>query len=207
MAAEKTAHKKITKTAFVLGLPQTLAAKDVVEKAKAAGMTLTDKHVYAIRSKSKVPSKQGFAPKNATFAAKRVAPTPPAKSAATTMNKTEFVRSLPASTPAKIVSAKARAAGLTIAPGYVYEIRSSAKRATRKASRTAPKASVAASMPSVRPAVAKAAAPKKNGSASPSAPSSKSLDQVFVDIALDLGLARAGELLERVRAKVRAFTV
>ncbi len=50
---KKTAAKKVTKTAYVLGLARDLPAKDVVAKAKAAGITLTDKHVYSIRSGAK----------------------------------------------------------------------------------------------------------------------------------------------------------
>ena len=52
-AKKKTAKKKVTKTAFVLGLDRDLSAKEVVEKAKAAGISLTEKHVYSIRSDAK----------------------------------------------------------------------------------------------------------------------------------------------------------
>jgi hypothetical protein len=47
MAAKK---KKQTKTAYVLSLPRDLPAKAVVDKGKAAGISLTEKHVYSIRS-------------------------------------------------------------------------------------------------------------------------------------------------------------
>ena len=42
--------KKVNKSQFVRSLSSTLSAKDVVKKAKAAGMSLTDAHVYTIRS-------------------------------------------------------------------------------------------------------------------------------------------------------------
>ena len=54
---KKTANaagpKKQTKTAYVLSLPRTLSAKEVVAKGKAAGISLSDAHVYAIRSDAK----------------------------------------------------------------------------------------------------------------------------------------------------------
>ena len=49
----KKEGKKISKTAFVLGLPSDMAAADVVEKAKAAGIKLNPKYVYVIRSQAK----------------------------------------------------------------------------------------------------------------------------------------------------------
>ncbi len=47
-------------------------------------------------------------------------------------SKVSFVRALPESLTANEVSEKARQAGLKITPGYVYEIRSSAKRRAAK---------------------------------------------------------------------------
>lgn len=49
----KAAKKKITKTAFVLGLPSDMPAKEVVSKAKEAGITISDGYVYEIRSATK----------------------------------------------------------------------------------------------------------------------------------------------------------
>ncbi len=51
----------------------------------------------------------------------------------TAPSKVEFVRALPATLTANEVSQKAREAGLKITPGYVYEIRSQAKRRAGKA--------------------------------------------------------------------------
>jgi len=51
--AKAAAPKKQTKTAYVLSLPRTLSAKEVVAKGKAAGISLSDAHVYAIRSDAK----------------------------------------------------------------------------------------------------------------------------------------------------------
>lgn len=51
--AKPTIPKKQTKAAFVRSLPRTMSAKDVIAKGKAAGMSLSAAHVYAIRSGSK----------------------------------------------------------------------------------------------------------------------------------------------------------
>ena len=58
MKAKKNT-KPVNKTAFVKNLPQTMPAKDVVAKAKAAGITLTEMYVYSIRSKSKARKGSG----------------------------------------------------------------------------------------------------------------------------------------------------
>jgi hypothetical protein len=73
MAKKKSAPtmtKVTNKTAFVLGFPANASAKDVISKGKAAGITLTDRYVYSIRSKAKtrgssVPARRGRPPKNA----------------------------------------------------------------------------------------------------------------------------------------------
>jgi len=64
-SAKKTASesKSINKTAFVLELPADMSAKEVIEKGKEAGIRLTDRYVYSIRSKAKVrggaPARRG----------------------------------------------------------------------------------------------------------------------------------------------------
>ena len=64
--------------------------------------------------------------------------------------KTAFVLGLPAEMPAKVIAAKAKVAGLTISEGYVYEIRSAAKRVKKKAPKAATKP--AAAKPAAAPA-------------------------------------------------------
>jgi len=44
-------ESKQSKAAFVRALPSTMSAKEVIEKAKAAGHKLTAAYVYVIRSK------------------------------------------------------------------------------------------------------------------------------------------------------------
>lgn len=45
--------KKLSKAAFVRSLPSTTPAKEVVAKAKAQGMVLSDAYVYNVRATSK----------------------------------------------------------------------------------------------------------------------------------------------------------
>lgn len=54
MAAKKTQNK----SAFVRSLPSTMPIKDVVAKAKAAGLTLTEKYVSTIRYNAKVSARK-----------------------------------------------------------------------------------------------------------------------------------------------------
>lgn len=51
--AKTSSKKSPSKTAFVLGLAKDMPASEVVAKAKAAGIDLTDRYVYVIRSKAK----------------------------------------------------------------------------------------------------------------------------------------------------------
>jgi len=55
----KTKSKSPNKSAFVRNLPADMSAKDVVAKAKAANITLTENYVYTIRSAAKNKSKKG----------------------------------------------------------------------------------------------------------------------------------------------------
>ena len=45
--------KKINKSAWIRSQPRTMSAKDIVAKAKAAGIKVTDKQVYNARSSAK----------------------------------------------------------------------------------------------------------------------------------------------------------
>ncbi|MGH7269784.1 MAG: hypothetical protein ACREJ3_05075 [Polyangiaceae bacterium] len=56
----KSAVKKPpTKTSYVLGFAHSTPAKEVVAKGKAAGITLTDKFVWAVRSDEKARKANG----------------------------------------------------------------------------------------------------------------------------------------------------
>src|SRR5690349_8119622 len=95
MAAKKKTTKPYgNKTKFVMGLPRDLSAKQVVEKAKQQGITITEAHVYKIRSTAKskpagkAPGKPGRPPKSGTSAG------------AAGLSKREFVLSFGPETPA-----------------------------------------------------------------------------------------------------------
>jgi hypothetical protein len=57
-ASSSSTAKPQSKTAFVLGQPAGLSAKEVSAKAKAAGLGITEAYVYTIRSSAK--SKAGL---------------------------------------------------------------------------------------------------------------------------------------------------
>lgn len=63
--AKPAPKKPQTKTAFVLGFPHAMSAKEVVAKGKSAGKILTVKHVWAIRSDAR-KRKTGASKQSAT---------------------------------------------------------------------------------------------------------------------------------------------
>lgn len=54
----RTKKKHGQKTAFVRSLPTTLSAKEVVAKAKEAGITISEKYVYNVRSNAGTTAKR-----------------------------------------------------------------------------------------------------------------------------------------------------
>jgi hypothetical protein len=50
MAAKKTGKRSVNKSEFVRNLPASMSAREVVAKAKEAGIDIGEKHVHAIRS-------------------------------------------------------------------------------------------------------------------------------------------------------------
>ncbi len=68
--------QKMTKKEFILSQPAELTPRQVVEKAKEAGMSLTEQYVYLVRSEKGEPKKRGRPPKVA--AAKKAEPAPAA---------------------------------------------------------------------------------------------------------------------------------
>ena len=81
---EKPAKRK-TKSAFIRSQPDTLSAKEVVDRAKKAGFTIGEKYVYVIRSASRKKAGKG---KRVAKVAAAAAPAP----AAETGNEREFRR-------------------------------------------------------------------------------------------------------------------
>jgi len=165
MAAKKTKTTKPygNKTKFVMGLPREMSAKAVVEKAKQQGITITEAHVYKIRStaKSKPAGKAAGKPGR-----------PPKSGDATGLSKREFVLRFGPETPASEILKKAKEAGLGLSKAYLYTIRSSS-----------------------------GASQKRGGGGGRT--SSSSLESQFIDAAIDMGLSKASELLERLRARLK----
>jgi hypothetical protein len=158
-----------------------MPAADVVEKAKAEGLSIDSGLVYGVRSQAKAKShSKGGAAKKAPSSASNVGAQP-------TRTKADFVRSYPKLTPAEVV-AKAKEEGIPLEVGYVYNVRTSDNRAKKKgpAKAIAPK-----------PVVAKE-------SARPTVAVSHHAEGVLKAVAAEIGLARAVEILTEERARVRA---
>lgn len=175
MAAKKKTTKPYgNKTKFVMGLPRDLSAKQVVEKAKQQGITITEAHVYKIRSTAKskpagkAPGKPGRPPKSS------------APADASGLSKREFVLRFGPETPASEILKKAKEAGLGLSKAYLYTIRSSSGASQKRGAAGGGRAGGARSRASV-----------------------SSLESQFIDAAIDMGLAKASELLERLRARLK----
>jgi hypothetical protein len=191
--ANKPTRKPPSKSAFVRGLPASLPAKEVVAKAKVAGLTLSDRYVHVIRSIAKRAAKQGGGEGKATRRGGR-----PISS------KRTFVLSLPASLPAADVIKRAKGQGMKLTTNYVYKIRS--------------RGAAAGSRPSaaIRNITAAQITGKRGRPGRPSAASiangrvvgaNGAHDEHFVTLVLDVGLARAAALLEKVRARVQELSL
>jgi hypothetical protein len=187
MAAKKVkkSSSKLSKSAFVRGLPATLPAKEVVAKAKAAGLTLSDRYVHVIRSIAKRAARQGTSGAKASRRGGR-----PISS------KRTFVLSLPASLPAVDVIKRAKAEGMKLTTNYVYKIRSRGAAAGDRPVVARTRADVAKLIPRGR-------LPNGNGRGNGRGNGAGEHDEHFVALVLDVGLARAAALLEKVRARVQ----
>lgn len=182
--AKKSAAKTVSsKSAFVRGLPASMPAKEVVAKAKAAGLTLSDRYVHVIRSIAKRAARNG-----------QTALKAPRRGGRPISSKRTFVLSLPSSLPAAEVIKRARAEGMQLTTNYVYKIRSRGA-AANEAALTMPVKGARNGRGRMLSAIARSA----NGSSQH--------DEHFVALVLDVGLARAAVLLERVRARVQGLSL
>jgi hypothetical protein len=178
MAAKKkkTATKTYgNKTKFVLGLPRDLSAKQVVDEAKKHGITITEAHVYKIRSTAKAKGPKGSAKASAKGAA---------KASSGSLSKRDFVLSFGPDTKASEILRKAKEAGIGLSKAYLYTIRSSGG-ASQKRGRKAG-AGVGA---------IKVGGARLRGFAGHEAQ--------FIESAIDMGLAKATDLLDRLRARLK----
>jgi hypothetical protein len=186
MAAKKKSAKPYgNKTNFVMSLPREMPAKQVVDRAKQQGMVISEAHVYKIRStnKEKAPGKPS-SPRSSGKATKAPTPRAPERSSGAS-EKRDFVLSFSPSTPASEILRKAKESGLGLSKAYLYTIRASAG--------TKPTGRAAKAQPMPRAPQGRARA---NGGGS--------LESQFVEAAIDLGLARAAELLDRVRSRLKS---
>ncbi len=190
-AAKKStpkSDKPVTKAAFVRSLPKDMPAKEIVELAQEKGLKMEAKYVYEVRG----AAKKSKASKKAKTA-KNAAPAKKSAKVATAKSKTgakptasAFIRTLPATTPVADVVKQGAAKGYRFAANLVYAVRSAAtKKKTAKA----------------KPGPKPAAQRKANGAGS------GSVEARFVDLALDVGLARAEELLAMLRAKLKSIVL
>jgi hypothetical protein len=116
-ARESRAGRAGSKTAFVLSLPAETSAKDVVARAKEQGISLSEAHVYTIRSTAK---RGAGKPRGGRTSASGE----PAAAA----NKAAFVRSLPAGTSYADAAEKAKSAGIALSKAYFYLLNSERKK-------------------------------------------------------------------------------
>jgi hypothetical protein len=183
---KKSSRKTPSKSAFVRGLPASLPAKEVVAKAKAAGLALSDRYVHVIRSIAKRAAKQG--PGGAKAVRRGGRPI---------SSKRTFVLGLPGDLPAAEVIKRAKSQGMKLTTNYVYKIRS---RGAAAGSR--PEAVLRS--PGV---VTKAVKRGRPAGVRLSSGNGATHDEHFVSLVLDVGLARAAALLEKVRARVQSLSL
>ena len=191
MAAKKkkTATKPYgNKTKFVLGLPRDLSAKQVVDEAKKQGITITEAHVYKIRSTAKAKGKGGGRGERSS-ARGRPAASRGGRGGGGNSNqsKRDFVLSFGADTPASEILRKAKEAGIGLSKAYLYTIRSSSGASQRRGRGQG------------------AAGGGDGRSGARRVRGGSSLESQFVDAALDLGLSKATEILNSLRSRARSF--
>lgn len=197
----KSDKPSVNKADFVRSMGLDVRAKDVVQRAEAAGFSLSEAYVYGVRkgmtakpaagkpaaAKAKAPVK---AP--ATGGAKRGPSGPRAGS------KKAFVLSFPGNTPARDILEAASAKGMEMSAGYVYWVRSDATRNGRKiGTGVIPTAPAKPQSATARYIAGKDSAPvgsKARGSEA---------ERLIVDTAIRVvGIERAIAILEAARTKL-----
>ena len=113
-------------------------------------------------------------------------------------SKAEFIRTLPSTTPASEVVAKAKAAGMSITPQYVYNLRARANR-TPGAPKRGPGRPPGSGRKAKVGSASTASAPRS------AAPSNSRVEDLLRAAAAELGLSRAIGILQAEQDKVRAI--
>jgi hypothetical protein len=163
---------KPNKSAFVRSLAFDTPSAQVIAKAKAKGMTLTRNDVHAIRAIARRKESRGKS--GAGRAIKR----------SSGVNKSAFVRSLPASLSAAEVISRAKVKGIKLSAAQVYTIRANARR----------KSDVSI-LPRLRGTSQPTASPRGRRGSGGAAGS----ESAFLRMALELGLVRAEGILGSLR--------
>jgi hypothetical protein len=172
---QQTAGARPNKSAFVRSLSFDMPSADVIARARAKGMLLTRNDVHAIRAIARRKRASGARPAGAGRGRSSGG-----------VNKSAFVRSLPASLSAAEVIEKGKAKGIKLSAAQVYTIRANARR--KAPDREAPRALRAS---------------HARGSSS-GGRRADAKEAEFIAAALDLGLARAEALIRTLRAKASA---
>jgi hypothetical protein len=182
-------------TTFILSLPLTLPAKEVLANAKARGIKTSENNVHRVR-RIHGRSKQAIAKALTSATAKAPAKVEAgSNNSAVAPTKSDFVRSFPLNAPAKQIVQKATAAGIDLDVRYVHKVQSRSKpAAARKTPATArPQRTHATSARSTVASV-KHVSPRL----------SSSVEGLLRAIAAEIGFGRAVEILQGERASVRA---
>jgi hypothetical protein len=179
----KVSAKPVSKSAFVRGLSTSLPAKEVVAKAKSAGLKISDRYVHVIRSIAKRAAKSGNG-----------AASGPRRGGRPISSKRTFVLSLPSSMPASEVIDRAKAQGMTLTTNYVYKIRSRGAAAHERLGSTPPP-------PLLKPT--RGSGVRRGAHSAPS----NGQEERFVALVLDVGLSRATALLNQLRDRVQGLAV
>ena len=192
--------KAVNKTEYVLRLPASLSAKEVVAEGKKHGVNLSVAHVYKIRSVGKLRARKAAHKVRASLpvAPKPAAP-PRSEAKGRKLSKRGFVLSFAPGSAVADIMKSAKAQGMALTRKYVYNIRSAAKtRGKAPAARRVIGGHAPAATPArVLTARHETRAASRHGS----------VEEQFLNLVLDLGLSKAGQLLQRVRDKARVLSL
>jgi hypothetical protein len=179
MAAQNHATSK---SEFIRQQPSGMSVAEIVEKARAEGLTIEAGLVYGVRRRAKSKRRAKRAVTKGAIAGLGATADKPQQS------KADFVRMHADLSPSEIV-AKAKEEGVALGVGYVYNVRTSDNRAGKRSPR-APRAVA-------RPIVVSAA--------KPGATAGDQVENLLKAVAAEVGLRRAISILEGERARVRAL--
>jgi hypothetical protein len=167
-----------TKSEFIRQQPEDTSAEEVVEKAKAEGLTIDVGFVRQVRSRAK-------AKRRSTKSSVRGTPLVRAETKAkSSRTKAEFVRARSHLSPKEIVE-DAKSEGVELDVAYVYKLRTAGRKTT--AAHRGPSTDSGTS------------------SGTPLVVATTNAERLLIAIAAEVGLGRAISVLEGERARVRAL--